>query len=187
MSEREISCQISKLGSASTTSTPPSGAKCCQLELTAFPRSASEIFQPDEWVRVATIRILVKSVDRRGRSSATLGDTVLISASRQPFLAAARVLISAGHEPDSWLEVWRPGATAFALRGRLGIAAALTVDESKTAFAKWKAFSSSAVHAGIAHFEPPATTLASAAFEPTQALPFSSTEELGSTPSGSTR
>jgi len=113
---------------------------------------------------LGTIKILLEPVNRRGRSSASLLDDgmVLVGSSRQPFLDAARVLIGAGYEPDSWLEGWRPGATAFALRARLGIAAGLTVDETKTVFAKWKPFSSSAVASSIDHSEIPATTLAAA-------------------------
>ena len=110
-----------------------------------------------------TIRIILESVNRRGRSSASLPDgTVLVASSRQPFLDAARVLITAAYHPDSWLEGWRPGSTGFALRARLGIAAGLTVDETKTVFAKWKPFSSSAVASSIDHSEIPATTLAAA-------------------------
>jgi hypothetical protein len=111
----------------------------------------------------ATIKIVLEAINRPGRSSASLPDgTVLVGSSRQPFLDAARVLIAAGYDPDSWLEGWRPGATAFALRARLGIAAGLTVDETKTVFAKWKPFSSSAVASSIDHSEIPATTLAAA-------------------------
>jgi len=110
-----------------------------------------------------TIRIILESVNRRGQSSASLPDgTVLVASSRQPFLDAARVLITAAYHPDSWLEGWRPGSTGFALRARLGIAAGLTVDETKTVFAKWKPFSSSAVASSIDHSEIPATTLAAA-------------------------
>ena len=112
---------------------------------------------------VETTKIILERLNRHGRSSASLPDgTVLVVSSRQPFLDAARVLIGAGYEPDSWLEGWRPGATAFALRARLGIAAGLTVDETKTVFAKWKPFSSSAVASSIDHSEIPATTLAAA-------------------------
>jgi hypothetical protein len=110
-----------------------------------------------------TIKIVLETINRRGRSSASLPDgTVLVRSSRQAFLDAARVLIAAGYDPDSWLEGWRPGSTAFALRARLGVASGLTVDETKTVFAKWKAFSSSAVAASIDHSEIPATTLAAA-------------------------
>ena len=57
----------------------------------------------------ATIKIVLEAINRRGRSSASLPDgTVLVGSSRQPFLDAARVLIAAGYDPDSWLEGWRP-------------------------------------------------------------------------------
>jgi hypothetical protein len=85
-------------------------------------------------------------------------------------LDAARVLIASGYDPDSWLESWRPGATAFALRGRLRIAAGLTVDETKTAFAKWKAFSSSAVSSS-SDYSVPAITLALGIDELPEPLP----------------
>ena len=112
---------------------------------------------------VETTKIILERVNRRGRSSASLPDgTVLVGSSRQPFLDAARVLIAAGYDPDSWLEGWRPGATAFALRARLGIAAGLTVDETRTVFAPWKPFSLSAVAPSIRRSEEAATTLAAA-------------------------
>ena len=144
-------------------STPPSGTESCQSELTVFRRSASEIVQPDGRGKVdGEIQILDEGADRRGRSSASLLDgTVLVGSSRQPFLDAARVLIAAGY-PASWVEGWRPGATAFALRARLGIAAGLTVDETRTVFAPWKPFSPSAVSSSIQYSEQAATTVAPA-------------------------
>jgi hypothetical protein len=106
----------------------------------------------------ATIKIILEAVNRRGRSRASLPDeTVLVASSRQPFLDAARVLIAAGYDPGCWLEGWRAGATAFALRARLGIAAGLTVDETRTVFAPWKPFSPSAVSPSIRHSEEAAT------------------------------
>ena len=133
----------------------------------AFPNpalgSSTEPIECDDKAAVGTIKIILVPVNRRGRSCASLPDgTVLVGSSRQPFLDAARVLIAAGYDPVSSLEGWRPGATAFALRARLGIAAGLTVDETKTVFAKWKPFSSSAVASSIDHSEIPATTLAAA-------------------------
>jgi hypothetical protein len=114
--------------------------------------------------RVAgTINILLEPINQRGRSRASLPDkTVLVASSRQPFLDAARVLIAAGYDPGCWLEGWRVGATAFALRARLGIAAGLTVDETRTVFAPWKPFSPSAVSSSIRHSDEAATTLADA-------------------------
>jgi hypothetical protein len=83
-----------------------------------------------------------------------------VVSSRQPFLDAARVLIAAGYDPASWVEGWRPEASAFALRARLEIAAGLTVDETRTVFAAWKPFSPSAVSSSIRYSEETATTLA---------------------------
>jgi hypothetical protein len=101
---------------------------------------------------------ILEPVNRRGRSRALLPDgTVLVRSSRQAFLDAARVLIAAGYDPDSWLEGWRPGSTAFALRARLGVASGLTVDETRTVFAPWKPFSPSAVSPSIRHPEEAAT------------------------------
>ena len=108
-----------------------------------------------------TIKIIPEAVNRRGWSKASLPDgTVVVASSRQPFLDAARFLIAAGHDPDSWIEGWRAGATTFALRAWLATAAALTVDETKTVFAKWKPFSRSAVASSIRHSEETATPLA---------------------------
>jgi hypothetical protein len=164
MSEREISCQISKkrkLLVASVPTAPPSGAKSCQSELTTFAPSAPAAAERDCGGSLGVIRILVESVDRHGRSSASLPDgTVLVDSSRQPFLDAARVLIRAGYDADSWLEAWRPHSTAFALRGRPRFAAGLSIDETRTVFARWKAFSSSAVPSSVGYSEAPAITLA---------------------------
>jgi hypothetical protein len=136
-------------------------AESDELEPALILNSLPETVKRDG--RIGTIRIILESVNRRGRSSASLPDgTVLVGSSRQPFLDAARVLIAAGYDPDSWLEGWRPGATAFALRARLGIAAGLTVDETRTVFAPWKPFSLSAVAPSIRRFEEAAPTLAAA-------------------------
>jgi hypothetical protein len=138
------------------------GAQSPEISPNSVPGSFSGPIERDR-ATPETIKIILVPVNRRGRSSASLPEgLVLVDSSRQPFLDAARVLIAAGYDPDSWLEGWRPGATAFALRARLGIAAGLTVDETKTGFAKWKPFSSSAVASSIDHSEIPATTLAAA-------------------------
>ena len=121
----------------------------------------------------------MESADRHGHSSASLlNGIVLIARSRQPFVAGARILIAAGYDPDSWLEGWRPGAVAFALRARLGIASGLTVDETRTVFAPWKPFSRSAVSSSVRDSEEAATTPAaapSALLQPPLARPFSDT------------
>jgi hypothetical protein len=56
-----------------------------------------------------------------------------------PVLALCRDLIEAGHDPATPLEAWRGNTLALRLPS-IGEAARLTVDESRTAFARWKAF-----------------------------------------------
>jgi hypothetical protein len=56
-----------------------------------------------------------------------------------PVLALCRALIEAGHDPATPLEVYRGNILALRIRS-IGTAAGLTVDESRTAFARWKAF-----------------------------------------------
>jgi len=139
------------------------GAQSPEISPNSVPGSFSGPIERDRATPPETIKRILVPVNRRGRSSASLPEgLVLVDSSRQPFLDAARVLIAAGYDPHSWLEGWRSGATTFALRARLGIAAGLTVDETRTVFAKWKPFSSSAVASSIDHSEIPATTLAAA-------------------------
>jgi hypothetical protein len=98
MSERKISCQISKKRRPRVASVPPEqlpGPERRQLELTGTVK-------PDDRGRAGTSRILVEGADRLGRSSASLPDgKVLVGSSRHPFLDAARVLIAAGYDPAS--------------------------------------------------------------------------------------
>jgi hypothetical protein len=65
--------------------------------------------------------------------------------SRQPFLDSARKLIARGHDPQTMLVMRWAGAKEWALRGPLGAAAKLTVDEHNGTFAKWKPLSGSAI------------------------------------------
>ena len=63
--------------------------------------------------------------------------------SQHPLLDAARVLAKDGCDQNTTLEMWHQGATEFALRGRLGDLALLTVRNGSNApkFAKWVPFS----------------------------------------------
>jgi hypothetical protein len=70
--------------------------------------------------------------------------------SRQPFLDGARKLLARGHDPETMLVMRWAGAEDWALRGPLGLAAKLTVDEHNGVFAKWKPYSRSAVQPGRA-------------------------------------
>jgi hypothetical protein len=100
----------------------------------------------------AVIVVVAECKSSRGLFDAFLSDgTQLVRSSRQPFLDAARALIGAGYSPMVWVEKWRPRGTEFSMRAQLGTAAGLTVDETKTVFAKWKPFPSSAV-ASPRHF-----------------------------------
>jgi hypothetical protein len=122
-------------------------------------KASNAIGSPRPDAAANRIIIMLKAGRRPGQSSASLPDgTVLVQASRQPFLEAARVLLNLGYPPELWLEGWRPGAAEFALRARLGIAAGLTVDETRTVFAQWKAFPSSAVASPVRYSEGAATS-----------------------------
>jgi hypothetical protein len=132
--------------------------------------------------RPHTIRIHLERINRRGQSKASLDDgSTPVQSSRQPLLDVARFLIEAGYDPDSWLEGLRPGSTAFALRARLGTAARLTVDETRTVFAAWKPFSPSAVSSSIRHSEEAATTLALAPSALLQSPPEQQSKKLAET------
>ncbi|QQO19144.1 hypothetical protein JJB98_04095 [Bradyrhizobium diazoefficiens] len=65
--------------------------------------------------------------------------------SRQPLLDSARLFLKLGCDPRATIAMRRRGSTRDDLIGIIGGAAKLTVDETKTAFAKWKPFSPSAV------------------------------------------
>jgi hypothetical protein len=57
------------------------------------------------------------------------GGVLLISASRQPFVDAARVLIALGSDPNAVLVMRHAGSDAIALKAKLGVAAGLAVEE----------------------------------------------------------
>ena len=66
-----------------------------------------------------------------GRFEARLdGEDRVWCVSKMPFLDAARALIAAGHDADAILEMCRPGASSYALRAPLKIAAQLDVAET---------------------------------------------------------
>ena len=76
----------------------------------------------------------------RFRARLAQGGIVIVTSSRQPFLDSARVLVAAGFDPASLLEMWHVGSAHFALRGPLRVAATLTVEERDARpprFVKW--------------------------------------------------
>jgi hypothetical protein len=78
-----------------------------------------------------SIQIFIDCVDSRGRFAARLENgTTVVQQSRQPFLDAARVLLRAGFAPDTLLITRRTNSTTVSLRGFIGNAAQLTVEEA---------------------------------------------------------
>src|SRR5262245_2758453 len=64
-----------------------------------------------------------------GQFQARHAGRVLVESTRQPFLDSARQLLSEGHPPGAVLAMRYRGEADFAMRGRLGVAARLTVKE----------------------------------------------------------
>ena len=74
---------------------------------------------------------ITPATGRPGQYAARLNDgRLIVNASKQPFLDAARVLVAEGHSTCTMLEAWRPGAIDWDLRATLGVAAALDVRET---------------------------------------------------------
>jgi hypothetical protein len=73
----------------------------------------------------------------------------LTAVNHAPVLTLCRQLIQAGFDPSTPLEAWRSATLALRVRS-IGKATRLTVDETRTAFARWKPFSGAAVSPRIA-------------------------------------
>lgn len=111
--------------------------------------------------KVVTI-IVAPTARRAGHFEARLdGGCLLVRASRQPFLDAARKLIDLGLDPAAMMTMRRVGSQIDCLTASIGVAAKLTVDEHNgTRFAKWKALPRSAVPPRSAAIEHAATGVA---------------------------
>src|SRR5262245_17674728 len=89
-----------------------------------------------------SIVIIAKPFGSGGRFQVKHAGRVIVASSGTPFCAAARVLLAEGHPPGATLAMRYQGEADFALRGKLGAAAKLTVKDSrhgKPVFARWKA------------------------------------------------
>jgi hypothetical protein len=107
--------------------------------------------------------LIIEPVNRRGLFAARLAEDLrTLCTSRAPFTDSARMLLREGIGPNAILIIRKAGPDYDSLRSTVGAAAKLTVDETRTVFAKWKAFSSSAVAPSIHHSEETPTTLAPA-------------------------
>ena len=74
-----------------------------------------------------------------------------------PILKLCRLLIAADIDPGRPLHAYRHNMLCLTVRS-IGEGAWLAVDESRTTFARWKAFPHAAVSSGIAPFQRAATT-----------------------------
>ena len=84
--------------------------------------------------------ITVKPVDRYGTFAAYLGERLLVT-SHQPFLEAARVLLAEGVDPVTPMVMRHAGNQTDSLKGTVGAAAKLMVEETRTigpVLRKWR-------------------------------------------------
>ena len=79
-------------------------------------------------------------------------DDRVLCVSRTPFFAAARKLVALGNDPDATLVMRHAGSETDSLRAELGIAAALTVEETNYGpkLRRWKPIPALAVEPRIA-------------------------------------
>ncbi|MCO5129241.1 MAG: hypothetical protein M9932_01580 [Xanthobacteraceae bacterium] len=83
--------------------------------------------------KLAPIIVIVHPLPSKpGRYSASIGDRVVIASAREPFLPAARVLLSEGTPPETLIVMRHAGSSIDALRSTVGKAAGLTVRETET-------------------------------------------------------
>ena len=75
----------------------------------------------------APLRIVIEATASGQKVIARLGDRVLC-VTVWPFVKSARLLLAEGYPADTVLEMWRPNTREWALRGRLGAAAATVID-----------------------------------------------------------
>ena len=90
-----------------------------------------------------TITIIVSPTGSAGMFTALVNGKVIVTASREPLCATARVLLAEGIETSISIAMKHAGSSTIALRAKIGTAAKLTVDEHHgTVFARWKPFPS---------------------------------------------
>jgi hypothetical protein len=78
-------------------------------------------------VTAAPLQIVIEPTASGRKWTAHLGDRVLcVTAS--PFVKSARLLSAEGHPAASVIAMWRPNTDEWALRDRLGAAAATVID-----------------------------------------------------------
>jgi hypothetical protein len=75
----------------------------------------------------APLRIVIEPTASGRKWTARLGGRVLC-VSAWPFVKSARLLLAEGYPADTVVEVWRPNAAEWAMRGNLGAVAATLID-----------------------------------------------------------
>jgi hypothetical protein len=84
--------------------------------------------------------VVSPTLGRPGRFDGVIGDRLLVSATRQPLLDGARVLLELGFDPRQLIAMRHADAGFDALRGTIAAAAAVTVEErlNGPAFRPWR-------------------------------------------------
>jgi hypothetical protein len=82
------------------------------------------------------IRILIEE-GAGGRYQAVVNGEVLIKSSRQPFFDGARELLRRGVDPEATLVMVRRSGV-YSLRAKLGEAAKLAVEETRSRYRQWQ-------------------------------------------------
>jgi hypothetical protein len=94
---------------------------------TSHPKIVSHA-SPTTPVRpAAPLRIVIEPTASGRKWTARLRDRVLC-VTVWPFVKSACLLLAEGHPADTVIEIWRPNADEWAMRGRLGAAAATVID-----------------------------------------------------------
>ena len=75
-----------------------------------------------------TITIIVSPTGSAGMFTALVNGKVIVTASREPLCATARVLLAEGIETSISIAMKHAGSSTIALRAKIGTAAKLTVD-----------------------------------------------------------
>ena len=131
----------------------------------------------------APLRIVIEATASGRKWTARLDDRVLwVTAS--PFVKSARLLLDEGYSADAVIEMWRPNTDEWALRGRLGAAAATVIDgETGSRSAK----NGSAVHDSEKSGPPEACCWSTFILGPFLARPMTTANEATSNPSSTVR
>jgi hypothetical protein len=137
------------------------GSATCSASFFAIDAAQSETCLSDALGPSQPILLIIEPVNRRGLFAARLAEDLrTLCTSRTSFTDSARMLLREGIDPNAILISRKAGQDYDSLRSTVGAAAKLTVDETRTVFAKWKAFSATAVASSIDYSEVSAATLA---------------------------